>query len=157
MMKRTWLICVLCLVAVALGLAFRPPPPISLASRVEMSSHIFVGTAVDLTVVDGKGNVLKPEPPALTNFGSADMTVQINEVLFPSGWKTNGPVKVRLGGAAFIVAAMRKDFLNKKLIYLTVLRDGYFQPSYPWHLTEPLDVRAQIETAIRTNKVATAQ
>ena len=156
-MKRTCLVCVLCLVSVLAGFAFRPPPPIDLARHVDLSSHIFIGTAVDMIVVDGQGNVLKPEPPNLTNFGSAEMTVQITETLLPVGWQTNRPVKVRFGGAAFSVEALRKRFLDKKLIYLTVLQGADFQPSYPWHLTEPLDTRAQIESAIRSNKVTTAK
>jgi len=152
MMKRGFFICLACLAPVALVLAFRPPPPVGVSQHVRLSTHIFVGTAMDLTVKDGKGNVLKPEPPALTNYGFAEMNVQVAETLLPSSWKTNTTVKVRFGGAAFYVDKLRKDFLGKKQIYLTVLQDGYFLPSYPWHLVEPLDARAEIEAAIKTNK-----
>jgi hypothetical protein len=89
--------------------------------------------------------------------GWAEMNVQVAECLYPVGWKTNGTVKVRFGGAAFLVAKLRERFLDKKLIYLTVRREGYFEPSYPWHLTEPLEARIAIESAIKTNEEPTAK
>jgi hypothetical protein len=44
---------------------------------------------------------------------------------------------------------MRKDFVGKKLIFVTTQNAVGFGPSYPWRLTEPLEKRTEIESFIR--------
>ena len=153
---RKRLILVGLVIAFAAASAITPPPPLPLKERVQRASHIFVGTALTLRVVDKNGEV-KPQPKTLDIGQGAEMQVRVDEVLTPGAWHPKEPVIVGFAGGFFSVQQMQKDFVGKKLIFVTTQNAAGFGPSYPWHLTEPLDKRAEIEGIIRDNPVADIQ
>jgi len=120
---------------------------------VQRSSHVFVGTATGLRVVEcTTGREITPPPKILDIGQCAELHVTVHETLKPSGWSQKEPVTIRFGGGFFSVEDLRKQFLDKKLIYLTTQHESYFVDSYPWHLVEPLEKRAEIESFIKSAK-----
>ena len=134
------------LIAVSAALAVTPPGPLPLKERVQKASHIFVGTAGKLRVIDWKtGHEVIPQPKGLALEQCAELQVRVDDVLITGDWHPKEPVVVRFGGGFFSVEDLRKQFVDKKLIYLTIRQESYFIPSYPWHLVEPVEKRAEIE------------
>lgn len=143
-------VAILFLVA-SLAWAVAPPVPKPLNERVKMASHIFIGTAEDLWIIDRSGHKVEPQPKS-TDFGQAiEMSVRVDEALCPRGWHTNTNVRVLYGGGFFGTSDTHQRFVGKKLIYLTVQGNAWnrdFTASYGWDLAEPLDKKAETEAAI---------
>jgi hypothetical protein len=133
--------------------AVAPPVPLSLKERVQRASHVFVGVAVRLRVIDREtGKEVSPEPKSLERLSYfAELEVRVVDVLRPADWKPKDKIMVRYGGGFFSVSALREG-LGHKFVYLTTQQDSYFVPSYPWALTEPEEKRAEIESFIKTTK-----
>ena len=134
--------------------ATSPPVPKSLDERVKLASHIFTGVAEDIWIVDRNGRKVEPEPRFTGLDQAIGMKVRVDEVLYPDNWHTNASVTVLYGGGFFSASETRREFMGKKLIYLTMqnnLRTGNFTASYGWDLTETLDKRAEIEGLIAGN------
>ena len=136
------------------AVAVQPPPPSSLQERVQRASHIFVGVAEHLRVIDREtGKEVSPEPKSLERLSYfAEIEVQVVEVIRPTSWKPKEKIKIRYGGGFFSVSRIREGLIGHKLVYLTTQQDSYFGPSYPWYLGEPEDKRAEIEALIEKAK-----
>jgi hypothetical protein len=151
------LLAVTMIVSWRIASATTPPRPRPLDERVQMASHIFVGVAEDVWIVYRNGDKVEPQPQ-VTDLGQLiEMSVRVDEVLYPGDWRTNASVRVLYGADFFGTSDTHKQFVGKKLIYLTVQRNGQntnFVASYGWSLTEPLDKRNEIETLIRRNAKA---
>lgn len=142
--------------------ASSPPPRKTLAERVELATNVIIGTAKKVRVLelkDGKLQEVKPEPKNISPFGEvAEVTIEVDEVLYPLSWKPKKTVRYLFGGGHFEVERIRNDTVGKKLIYLMKLNEygelknesDIFFPSYEWHLAESLDKKADIQAVLET-------
>lgn len=137
----------------ATSLADHPPPPKSLAERVNLATHVFIGKAKGMRavkVVRGKIQRVRPEPmhTGTASGVSVELDVEVQEAMFPTSWKPPRTVKVYFGGGIFSIKEMRKGFLANRYVYLTRINSlngkTIFGASYPWHLVESLDKRGEI-------------
>jgi hypothetical protein len=139
-------IVIFCFLVPLLALAVSPPPPYSLEQNVQRASHVFVGRATGLRVIECKtGQEIVPAPKDLELGQCIELQMTLQEVLSPSGWSQKEPLKVRHGGGFFSVKRLQKELLNQTLVYLTTKQDSYFVASYPWQLTEPLEKKSEIQ------------
>jgi hypothetical protein len=148
---RLRFLAILIIVAWRVAGATSPPIPKPLDERVKMASHIFVGVAEDIWIIDSKGRKVEPQPKGVDLDQAIEMSVRVNEVLYPDNWHTNTSIRVLYGGGFFGVSDARQEFVGKELIYLTAqsnVRPTDFVASYGWNLTETLDKRAGIEALI---------
>ena len=135
--------------------AEKPPPPKTLAERVNMTTHVFVGKAKRVRVmelVNGRLVRVIPEPKNTGPGVVLELEVEIQEVLFPQTWKPPRVVKSVYSGGIVEVKKVREAFLTEGFVYLT--REGafngqtYYFASYPWHLAEELDKREEIKSIL---------
>src|SRR5437773_713057 len=119
--------CVLSVVSVAVGVCYAvatTAPPLPLDERVRRASHVFIGTADKMIMVDMTGKEVVPEPKILDRNQAIEMSVQVQEILRPDGWKTNMPVRVRFGGGFFSVKDIKERFGRRQFIFLVVNHDS---------------------------------
>lgn len=153
------------LIGVVLGnsgtaLANQPPPPKTLAERVELATHVIVGTAETVRVMevkDGKSSEMKPEPKLISPGGQfIEVDIQVQDVLYPLGWKPK-TVGYLFGDGWFDPKDVRADTVGKKYIYLMranpypdQFEDGrnMYLPSYGWHLADSLDSAPAIQATL---------
>jgi len=135
--------------------AEKPPPPKSLAERVNMTTHVFVGKAKRVRVmelVDGRLVRVTPEPNNTGPGVVLELEVEIQEVLFPKTWKPPRVAKTIYSGGIVEIKKVREAFLAEGFVYLTreVSFNGqaYYVASYPWHLEEELDKREEIKSIL---------
>jgi hypothetical protein len=135
--------------------AASPPIPAPLSERVKLASHIFIGTVTDIWVVDEDGKKVSPEPDHIGEVGGAtqwiEILVKVDETLQPGDWHAKEAVRIRFGGGMFGPDQLRKELVGKQLIYLTIQITsksspfyGFFEQSYGWNLTEPLEKKSEI-------------
>jgi hypothetical protein len=158
-MKRLRLVVLLALVALCASAeiqAVEPPPTKTLAERVDLATHIFLGTAKIARVVkieDGKVQEIKPEPKTLSVDQFVELEIVVGEVLFPADYKPKGKIKYLFGGGLFSVGDIRKDTLDNRLIYVARVSDKVKEPcfhqSYGWQLCDSLDDRKEIEDVLK--------
>ena len=156
--RLAFLVGVLFLLPTFAGASF-PPPSKTLEQRVELATHVIIGTAKKVTVVeykDGKLEEMKPEPKILEpRVQWAQIEIEIEEVLYPLPWKATRTVKYLFGGGWFETESIRKDTLNKKFVYLMMSNpypdlqeDNIFFPSYEWHMADPIEQKPAIQAAL---------
>jgi len=92
---------------------------------------------------------MSPEPRNLGLGEVAELEVRVVEVMKPKNWEPKEKIKVWYGGGFFEVKQLRKDLIDKKLIYLVIDNNSHFVPSYPWNLTDPLEKQVEIETLVK--------
>lgn len=129
-----------------------PPPPKSLSERVKLATHIFVGTAKEMQVIDKDGKLVnqEQEPKVLGQRGhGAWLIVEVNEVLCPQGWNPTSNLVVQVPGGFFSTGDYRTNHVGVKLVYLTVTDGKTYKASYGWDLSESLGKKAEIESLIR--------
>jgi hypothetical protein len=143
-------------VCVSTEMAVKPPAVKALAERVELATHVFVATAKSARVVeiaDGKVVEVKPDPETLNPTDFVELELEVSEVLYPADYKPKGKIKYLFGGGLFRVGDIRKDTLDKKLIYVARLSDKVKEPcfhqSYGWQLCDSLDGRKEIEEVLK--------
>ena len=135
--------------------AEKPPLAKSLAERVDLATHVFVGRAKRvrvMQVVNGRLMRLTPEPDHTGPGVVLELEVNVQEVLSPGKWVPPRVTKVMYGGGIFEIKRLRERFLAGSLVYLTREKSfagqTYYFASYPWHLVEGLDKREEIRSII---------
>lgn len=160
MKKITAAIASLLFIVPALVWANTPPPRKTLAERVELATHVVIGTAKNVRVVEGITNEkqeteiqeVKPEPAIIAPREYAEIEIEVEEVRYPAEWKAPKTVKYMFGGGWFEMKSIRDDTLDKKRIYLMQANpypelknaEHIFFPSYEWNLCDTVDNRAEI-------------
>src|SRR3954451_16632521 len=77
--------------------AEKPPLPKPLAERVNLATHVFVGRAKRVRVVevvDGRLVSVKPEPTNTSTGVALELEVEVQEVLFPATWESARTVNI---------------------------------------------------------------
>ena len=144
-------------------------PP--LASGVDQSTHIVIGTVRRVSVVSFYNNILyrlNPEPRLLNSYTAAQLEMDVDEVLYPPGWKPAKGVKYLFGDGMFTVEHIREDTVDKRLIFFMRAQDDnkildkdyifYPADASPLGLPEKSvdQVRHLIENRVRKEKEGTA-
>jgi hypothetical protein len=147
------------LVAVCVSMdafAVTPRRQKTLAERVALASHVFVATAKSarvVKIVEGKVQEIKPEPKTLDPNEFVELELEIGEVLYPTDFKPAGKIKYLFGGGLFSVSDIRKDTLDKRLIYVACvsdkLKEPYFHQSYGWQLCDSLEQKKEIQELLQ--------
>ena len=97
-----------------------------LAASADRATHIVVGTVKNVAVVSLYNNILyklNPEPRQLASYTAAQLEVQVDEVLYPPGWKPAGTIKYLYGGGLATVAQIRADTQGKRLVFVMLASD----------------------------------
>jgi len=160
-MKRFFVLFLACLTFAGSSsvIGSTPPRRKTLAERVELATHVIVGTAKKVTVCefkDGKIQKVEPEPEVIAPYEIAEVEIEVNEVLYPLPWKPKKTVRYFFRGGWFEVASIRSDTVGKKLIYLMKANEyeelknesDVFFPSYDWNLAEQLEKKTEILAAL---------
>jgi hypothetical protein len=133
----------------------KPPLPKPLAERVNLATHVFVGRAKSVRVVelvDGRLVRVNPEPANTSTGVALELEVEVQEVLFPATWGPPRTVKVIYSHGIVSVKELRDSFLAGSFVYLTRIGfvDGqtHFFASYPWYLVEGLGKREEIKSIL---------
>jgi hypothetical protein len=146
--------------------ASSPPPAKTFAERVDMATHVIIGTAKSVKVVqigdnaDGSIKVQEviPEPEHLDPSGRfAEIEIEVNEVLFPTQWKAPKTVRYLFGGGHFEVKSIREDVLNEQHLFLMQTSphaapknaQDIFFPSYGWHLYDSVESKAEVQKYLK--------
>lgn len=88
---------------------------------IDSASHVVIGTVKDVAVVSYYNNLLyrlNPQPNHLASYTAAQLQIEVQEVLYPAGWKPQGAIKYLFGDALYPVAQIRHDTLEKPMIYV---------------------------------------
>jgi hypothetical protein len=135
--------------------AEKPPLPKPLAERVNLATHVFVGRAKSVRVVevvDGRLVGVKPEPTNTSTGEALELEVEVQEVLFPATWEPARTIKITYSHGIVSVKELRESILAGSFVYLTRIGsfDGetHFFASYPWHLVEGLGKREEIKSIL---------
>lgn len=139
-------------------------PEKTLAERVDLATHVIIGTATKVRVMkivvgeDGKieRHEVVPTPDSLQGT-YAEIEIEVEEVLYPAAWQPPKTILYGFGGGWFSVQDIRKDVLGKRLLYLMQdvppppeqAPESTFLPSYPWNLCESLEEKAEIQASLR--------
>lgn len=164
----------LCVAPVAIWASIAPPHK-TLAERVDLATHVVVGTAKKVKVVHGVENEkqevelreVKPEPETIVPSKGQyiEIEIEVEEVIYPLTWKAPKTVKYMFGGGWFGVKDVRQSTLNKKHLYLMQSNpypelkkdESLFFPSYSWNLCDSVDEKADViallqQRTLRENK-----
>ena len=138
--------------------ALPPLPQRPLEDRVRAASHIFIGVAEKMTIMDRNGEV-KPQPNVLNLGQYALLDVRVEEALTPAGWKPTTTVRVPFSGGLWEVAPIRDSLMGRKYIYLTKIElrgpEGLsYISSYGYFLTEPVTQKDEILKLVKFDPVA---
>ena len=127
-----------------------------LASGVDQSTHIVIGTVRRVSVVSFYNDILyrlNPEPRLLNSYTAAQLEMDIDEVLYPPGWKPAKGVKYLFGDGLFTVAHIRDDTVDKRLIFFMRAQDDnkILDRDYIFYATDasPLGVSTQSVDKVR--------
>lgn len=127
-----------------------------LVSGVDQSTHIVIGTVRRVSVVSFYNDILyrlSPEPRLLNSYTAAQLEMDIDEVLYPPGWKPVKGVKYLFGDGLFTVEHIRKDTVDKRLIFFMRAQDDnkILDKDYIFYPTDanPLGVPAQSVDKVR--------
>jgi len=117
-------------------------PPLSLQERVKGASHIFVGIARSLEVLDPHGNVMADPPARIMLEPSLRLTVEVKRVLRTSLKRFPRKVQVHYGrGFILGVKTERERRIGKELIYLVsgTGTNASFHSVHALQFTEPME------------------
>jgi len=96
------------------------PAPTPLDSTVDQATHIVIGTVRRVSVVSFYNNLLyrlSPEPRMLFSYTAAQLEMDVDEVLYPPGWKPTRGVKYLFGDGMIPVADIRGDTQGQRRIF----------------------------------------
>ena len=86
--------------------------------------------------------------------GSAEVDVEVEEVLYPKGWVPAGRVIYQFGGGYFSLEKLKRDLEgNRYLLHTSVLQTEpqlVLAPSYPWAQGKAPAERQRVEQALQT-------
>ena len=127
-----------------------------LVSGVDQSTHIVIGTVRRVSVVSFYNDILyrlNPEPRLLNSYTAAQLEMDIDEVLYPPGWKPSKGVKYLFGDGMFTVEHIREGTLDKRLIFFMRAQDDnkILDRDYIFYATDasPLGVPAESADQVR--------
>lgn len=140
-------------------LALSPLPPKSLSARLELATHVVIGVARELSVVtitNGTARRIDPAPAQLGLDTTTEIKIEVQEVLWPTNFRAEGPLTYRFGGGLFNVDNLRRDTVGKTNLFILAQysdKDGIcFGPSYGWNLCESVDSRDDVMKLLRERK-----
>lgn len=128
--------------------ATSPPPKATFEQVICKASHVFVGTARNFRVVevlkDPGCNDPSIDQSYLNMCTAVQVTVTVQELLFPIPWDAPRKIEFRFGGGLFSIAELKKDLNNKRLLFHVVRDTQSLSPvyitSHPWQLGETTEI-----------------
>lgn len=115
--------------AAAVAAVAMPAPdtgPDAVRAEVAEATHVVIGTVTDVAAVTFYNNILyrmNPQPSQLSSHSAAQLTLRVDEVLYPPGWSAAAPVKYLLGGGLYSLKMIGDDVLNRQRIFLLRAQD----------------------------------
>lgn len=136
-----------------------PPPPATFEQEICLASHVIIGRTKNVRFVNvGKVATCAGEPATsggfLTICGSAEVDVEVEEVLYPKGWTPAGMVLFQFGGGYFSLETLKRDLEGNRYLLHTLVRQTEPQlvlgPSYPWVLGKSPGEKQRVEQALQS-------
>jgi len=86
--------------------------------------------------------------------GSAEVDLEVQEVLFPAGWSPPTATRYRFGGGYFSTASLKRDLEGQRYLFHAKEIPGAepltFGPSYPWVLGKSPEEAKAVQEALRS-------